>query len=292
MFSPIFSKVQFASGLAGLVLLTALPLRGAEPSAEDNAPGPSSATRLKFLQQVLRDMKVESTVEGDRRELKFQMTPLLRYSDNPRGIADSVIFRLGTRGRPIAIVTAELYGENGHEFLLNHEFLAIDDPRVRIQRDVFRWEPPKEAGLRFQPLPTEKPPADTPRARLAQFKELAGKFFAREEWGGEQMELRLLPTPIDRYVPTDKPNADAAIFAFVWGVNPEALLFLETDGVQSSFAWARLAAAQVRAKLDDRTVWEVPAATLHEHPTAGYTSIHRNALIPIELDSKDDEESK
>jgi hypothetical protein len=289
MVSAVIRRLRFPLAFAGLVLAAILSLRGGEPPSTEDAFAPSSAARLKYLQQVLRDMKVESTAEEDKRELEFQMTPLLRYNDIPRGIADSIIFRLGTRGRPIAIVTAELYGGKSRQFLLNHEFLAIDDPRVRIRRDVFEWQPPREAGVNFQPIETDKPPAGNARARLAQFKQLAGRFSAREEWRGEKMELRLLPTPIDRYVPTDKPNADAAIFAFVWGVNPEALLFLETDGTTSSFAWARLGAAQSQAKLDDRTVWEAPPATEHEHPTAGYTSIHRNALIPLELEKNDDE---
>jgi hypothetical protein len=76
----------------------------------------------------------------------------------------------------------------------------------------------------------------------------------------------------------------------VTGVNPEALLFLETDGTTTSFAWARLGAAALEAKLDDRTVWGVPRATLHEHPTAGYTSIHRSAVVPLELDTPDKDE--
>jgi len=292
MSTTIYSRLRYVAAIAGLVLMTVLPLRGAPPPDDDDDPAPSSATRLKFLQQILRDMRIESTAEGDEdhRELKFQMTPLLRYNDPDRGIADSVIFRLGTRGRPIAIVTAELYARSGRQFLLNHEFLAIDDPRIRLQRDVFQWQPPKEAGLTFQPIEKENPAADNPRARLARFKQLAAGFSVREEWGGEFTKLRLLPTPIDRYVPIDKPNADAAIFAFVAGVNPEALLFVETNGTTTSFAWARLGAAALEAKLDDRTVWGVPRATLHEHPMASYTSIHRSAVVPLELETSDEDE--
>ena len=284
----IGGQARFGRGLLWFVLAMVVPLQGAQVAAEDDPTGPSSAARLKFIQQILDDMRVESTVEGDQRDLKFQMTPLLRYNDTPRGIADSLIFRLGTRGRPVAIVTAELYGRTGRQFSLNHEFLAIDDPRMRLQRDAFRWQPPLEAGVKFLPIETDKPPANTPRARLAQFKQLAGRFTAREEWADEEMELRLLPTPIDRYVPSDKPNADAAIFAFVQGVNPEALIFLETDGTRSSYGWARLGAAQVRAQLDGKLVWEVSQATLHEHPTAGYTSIHRSAFVPLVLETKDE----
>src|SRR4029077_7064775 len=101
------------------------------------------------------------------------LTPLLRYNDTPRRIADSVIFRLGTRGRPIVLVTAELHDGNGRQFCLNQEFLAIDDPRVRVQRDAFRWQPPKDAGVSFQKFETDQLPADTARARLAQLKQLA-----------------------------------------------------------------------------------------------------------------------
>ncbi|HLJ11321.1 MAG TPA: hypothetical protein VKU82_09030 [Planctomycetaceae bacterium] len=288
------SRVWFRIGFAGFLLVAGVQPNNAFTAQDDDAPRPSGATRLKFLQQVLRDMQVESTLEDgeDRRELKFQMTPLLRYNDPERGIADSVIFRLGTRGRPIAIVTAELYDGSGRQFLLNHEFLAIDDARIRLRRDVFRWQPPKGAGLRFQPIDSETAAANNPRARLAQFKSLAARFSAREEWAGEQTKLRLLPTPLDRYVPSDSPNSDGVVFAFVAGVNPEALLFLETDGMKFSFAWARLGAAQLESRLDDRTVWGVSGATEHEHPTAGYTSIHRTAYVPVELETNDEEEGK
>ena len=270
----------------GCMLVAAILLVcGGHASADDDPDRPSSAVRLKFLQQLLRDMRVESTEEADQRELKFQMTPLLRYNDTPRGIADSVIFRLGTRGRPIALVTAEIYGGTGRQYLLNHEFLAIDDARVRLKRDTFRWQPPKEAGVKFQLLDAGQRPSDTARARLSQFKQLAGRFAAREEWNRVEMELRVLPTPIDRYVPSDKPNADAAIFAFVQGVNPEAVLLLETDGKEWSYAWARLGSAKVVAKLDDKTVWEVPQGVAGEDPSAGYTFMHRSVIVPLELDA-------
>src|SRR5665213_3786352 len=160
MQTTIDRPVRFRSEFVGLIVAAAVSFQCCSATAEDKSTAPSSATRLKFLQQVLGDMRIESTEEGDQRELKFQMQPLLRYNDLPRGIADSMIFRLGTHGRPIAIVTAELYGRNGRQFLLNQEFLAIDDARVRVQRDVFRWQPPKEAALKFQPIESAKPPAE------------------------------------------------------------------------------------------------------------------------------------
>src|SRR5205823_11958731 len=127
---------------------------------------------------------------------------------------------------------------------------------------------------------------------LAQFKLLAGRFTARETWAGQEMELRLLPTQIDRYIPGDHANSDAVIFAFVQGVNPEALLLLETDGVRTSFAWARLAAAKVVAKLGEKTVWEVPQGAPGEDPSAGYTFLHRGVAIPVELERSEEHTSE
>ncbi|MGH7199498.1 MAG: hypothetical protein ACREJB_02770, partial [Planctomycetaceae bacterium] len=258
------------------------PLHGGQPVEEEDASRPSSAARLEFMQQLLKDMTLEATEEGDGRELTFQLKPLLRYSDVTRGIADSAIWRLGTSGRPIAIVTSELYGGGGRQFLLNHEFLAIDNPRLRLQRDSFEWQP-SEGALKFQSIEFEVRPSQNPRLRLSQFKRLAARFSAQQELNRSKIVLRQTPTPIDRYLPSGKPNADGAIFAFVWGVNPEALLFLETDGTNWSYAWARLGAARVQAELEGTVVWEQPPASQHEHPTAVYTSIHRSARIPLEL---------
>ena len=266
-----------------LALALSTSLYAGQPADGEEDGGPSAATRLRFMQQLLKDMQIESLDDDDSRDLKFQLKPLLRYNDVTRRIADSALWRLGTSGRPVAIVTSELYGRDGRRFLLNHEFLALDDPRLRLQRDSFVWQP-AEGALKFQPIENQSPPADNPRLRLAQFRRLAEKFSAEEQLGKSKIVLRHAPAPIDRYMPSDHPKADGAVFAFVWGVNPEALLFLETDGAEWSFAWARLGAARVKAELDGDVVWEQPAANQHEHPTATYTSIHRSATIPLDFE--------
>ena len=145
----------------------------------------------------------------------------------------------------------------------------------------------EKAAVKFQRLESDQPPAGAARLRLAQLKQLAGRFSARESWNRVEVELRVLPTPIDRYVPSDKPNADGAIFAFVQGVNPEAVLLLESEGKDWSYGWARLGAAKVIAKLDDQKVWEVSQGGAMEDSSAGYTSIHRNAIVPVALETED-----
>jgi hypothetical protein len=46
------------------------------------------------------------------------------------------------------------------------------------------------------------------------------------------------------------------------------------------------------AKLNDKTVWEVPQGAPGEDPSAGYTFLHRGVAIPLELETKDGEEPK
>ena len=138
-------RMRFGTGLLLLATVAASQLNDKTVRGDDDQTRPSAPARLKFLQKALQDMKVESTEAGDQRDLKFLLTPLLRYNGTAtHGIADSMIFRLGGKGRPIALVTAELYGGNGRQFLLNHEFLAIDDSKIQLKRDKFLWMPPRK----------------------------------------------------------------------------------------------------------------------------------------------------
>jgi hypothetical protein len=271
----------------GLIVVVVVALHGYRATGEDETTRPSSEARMKFVQGILREVEIESTVKTDTRELKFQAKPLLRYNDEPRGVADSMVFRLGIKGRPIAIMTCELYGGGARRFTLCQEFLSISDPRVQVKSQGFTWVPPKADEVVFHKLQSDQIPADSVRTRLSQIKQLSNRFSARESWNGNRMEMRVLPTPIDRYVPSDEPNADGAIFAVVQGVNPEALLLLETDGKTWSYGWARLGAAEIQAKLDDAHVWEVSQSGPGEDATAGYTFLHRNVIVPLALETDD-----
>lgn len=273
--------------VSGLIVAVAIALHGSRVTGEDDATRPSSEARMKFVQGILREVDIESTAKTDTRELKFQARPLLRYNDEPRGVADSMVFRLGIKGRPIAIITCELYGGRARQFTLCQEFLAIADPQVQVKSQGFMWVPPKGVEVVFHKLQSDQIPADSARMRLYQIKQLSNRFSARESWNGNQMEMRVLPTPIDRYVPSDEPKADGAIFAVVQGVNPEALLLLETDGKAWTYGWARLGAAEIKARLDDALIWEVSQSGPGEDAAAGYTFLHRNVIVPLALETDD-----
>ena len=277
-----FPTVAIRLCLCGLVFLATVVAAQDEPDGKA-AADKTSASRLRAVREIMEEIRITSTAGEAPEPLAFKPDPLLRYNDVTRGILDSCLFRVGTEGRPVALVSAELYGREGKNFLLNHEFVALLDPKVRMQRDAFVWTPPT-GNLSFHEFEDVDPPADAPRLRLVQMRRLADRFTAKEVVGNSTIILRRMAAPLDRYQPSKAPKADGAFFAFTWGVNPEALLFIETDGRTWSYGWAPLSSAPLEAKLGDAIVWELPAGREHESRTAAYTSIYRRLTVPDYFD--------
>jgi hypothetical protein len=256
-----------------------------EESEVKKATDKASASRLRAVREFMGQIEMKS-IMGDQIDLlELKPDPLIRYSDATRDIVDSLVFRVGKKGRPLALISAELYGRQGTTLLLNHEFVALFEPKLRMKRDAFVWEP-REGTLVFKDFPASDPPAENPRTRLAQMRKLSEKFTASQMFGTSQIVLRRMSTPVDRYEPSDHARADGSIFAFAWGVNPEAALFIESDGKKWVYAWAPLSSAPLEAKLDDTVVWTRPLAVEHEDRAAAYTSIHRQTVVPDYFDDK------
>lgn len=279
-----FACVRRCLPVAILMVLAPVSF-GQDESPEKKADDKNSASRLKAIREIMSEITTATTKEDGYQPLDLNPDPLLRYNDVTRGIADSVVFRVGTKGRPIALISAELYGRKGETFLLNHEFVALNQPTFRMKRDRFIWEPTK-GNLKWEELKSDEVPAENPRLRLAQMRRLSEKFTAQQTVGQSQIILRRLTTPIDRYEPTSDPKSDGAAFAYVWGVNPEAVLFLETDGKKWFHAWAPLSSAPLEGRLDDAVVWQCPPGP-HEDRSAPYTSIHRQLTVPKYFDDVD-----
>lgn len=261
-----------------------------DPAEEKRAADKSSASRLRAIREIMGQISMNST-DGDAPKLELKPEPLLRYNDVTRGILDSVVFRVGTKGRPVALISAELYGREGRHFLLNHEFVALYQPKLKMKRDVFIWEPPTGL-LTLQEVPAAEPPVVNPRLRLTQMRRIAEQFSASQMVGASRIELQRMATPLDRYTPSDRPQADGSLFAFAWGLNPEAVLFVETDGKKWFYGWAPLTSAPLEVKLGEAVVWRCPRPTSHEDRRAAYTSIHRQLIVPDYFDDAAEEEPR
>jgi len=83
------------------------------------------------------------------------------------------------------------------------------------------WSP-AAAQLTMAPLRDAPPPAESPRQRLGQMRELAGRITCEKTTRtGDTRALRLLSQPLARYESKTHEVIDGGLFAFVEATDPE-----------------------------------------------------------------------
>ena len=270
--------------LRAVLLFLAMTMAGSASNGQD----PPSATpdespakrRLEVMRKALDDLRVTSTAIASPGALKFGKPPLLRYNDQTRGLLDAAVWRLGETGRPTAFVTLELYRQREGAEALSYEFLSLAAEPLEMQsaRGI-KWSP-AGSELKMLALDGAPLPAESPRARLTQLRQLAQKFAAREVLHDEPIACRLMPQPIDRYSDADAGILDGAVFAFANGTNPEVGLLLECSDKAWSYGAFRLSAAELIAEIEGKTFFTAEAMnTLRLPVSAPYLSRRH----PIEL---------
>jgi hypothetical protein len=259
-----------------VVLQAGGPCRGDDASDKVEREK-QSKRRLEFMQSVIDDMKVSSSeIESDA-ALKLGKTPLLRYNDPTRalgdlskGLMDAGVWRLGESGRPTALVTLEIYRVEADRAILSYEFASLVPSRLDIvspRGPVWR---PTRTDLKMVRLPDAPHPADSPKARLVQMRQLSRRFAVHEALDtGDKVECRLLPQPIDRYADEKQGIFDGAIFVFANGTNPELALLLECSADEWTCGVVRLSAAALFADLDDQQFFNAPQS-FGQPPSAPY----------------------
>jgi hypothetical protein len=240
------------------LLLLALPAAAADDPPADK--------QLEFLRAAVTSLEPEAADPKLKEALGVAAKPLIRYSDPTRGgskedatnvLLDAGIWRLGTTGRPTALVTVELYEAPTGARVLAYEFLSLTPTRFALKHkaEKLRWDATGSA-LDLKDLPDAPRPAATAPARLAQMRQLARRFGATEKYRGETVECRMLPQPLDRYHADADKITDGAIFALANGTNPEIGVVLEADADRWRYGILRLSAAASWVTLDGKPVTE------------------------------------
>ena len=131
--------------------------------------------RLEVMASRIESLVVTST--DPKFPKRLQPTPLFRYDDETRGYVDGTIWRLGEKGRPLAIITAELHPRYlGSGSRIVYDFLSLTDRSFTARSlDVAGWSP-GESAVALQPLADAPPPAADAARRLAQLKQQARRF--------------------------------------------------------------------------------------------------------------------
>lgn len=256
----MFSLSVGRSRLACQVVLGLLVSSVSSVPAQDEA---RAKQRLEFMQAAVGNLEPESSELKTKAALTFASKPLLRYSDPTRGgisgtanvLLDAAVWRLGTEGRPTALVTVEIYQMPDTSRVLAFEFLSLTEAKFALKHKTkkIRWDPAGSA-LTLKELPDAPKPAATAAARLAQMRRLARRFAVKERIDKESIECRLLTQPIDRYQSAAEKIVDGAIFVYANGTNPELGVVLETDGKRWMYGTVRLTSAESSVTLDGRQV--------------------------------------
>jgi hypothetical protein len=260
--------------LALLSLLAAVLLvprvRGDDPATTAD---PLRQKRLELLQARVDELHF-ALAGHDEKELTRSKQPVLRWSNPVRDfVNDGVAFLLLDGERPRALVNARVRGREAPlaSGELLHEFASFSpDPLTCRRNDRTIWSP-KTAALVEQPLLDAPLPAARPVQRLAQMREQAARFVATQFKSDSPTKLRLLTQPLYRYQDKAAGIVDGALFAFVEGNDPEALLLLEAAAAEGKdCAWrytlARMTFYGVSVKLADREVIDFePLRTVTEN---------------------------
>ena len=224
---------------------------------------PSAKQQLELMQAAVGSFEPESSELKTKAALTVASKPLLRYSDPTRGgvkgstnfLLDATVWRLGTEGRPTALVTVEIYQAPDTSRIVAFEFLSLTEARFALKHktEKIRWDATGSA-LTMKELPDAPKPAATAAARLVQMRQLSRRFAAKERLNKESIECRLLTQPIDRYQSAADKIVDGAIFAFANGTNPELGVVFECDGEHWKYGIIRLTSAESSVTLDGQQV--------------------------------------
>ncbi len=223
-----------------------------------------SRHRLEFMQSVIDELEVSSRDIRDEAALRLGKSPVLRYNDPTRnlggqttGLQDGGVWRLGATGRATALVTLEIYRGRENKAVLSYEFVSLVPAQLAIVSPRGPSWNPAGTDLKMALLPEAPRPVDSPKARLAQMRQMSRRFSVHETLDtGDKVECRLLTQPIDRYSDEKAGITDGAMFVFANGTNPELGLLLECNAEEWSYGIVRLSAATLLADLDGKPFFE------------------------------------
>ena len=262
-------------------LLLVLVTTASVVRADDTEPGAKSRDEVVARQRLDLMQQRVTVAEVASREpefpTKFEAKPIFRFSDPARGCVGAAIWKLGSKGRPKALITTELHRATFGKPCIAYEYSSLTATKFTVKSDDIQWSAPGTL-YEFKPVPNGPVPEKTPLRRLIQMREITKRFASVEEVDKERSELRLLTQPVDRYVPSDAENADGAIFLFAYGTNPEVVLILESDGTKWNYAAGRMTGAQsVVLTIDEKIAWQgLPLQKGNESPYTG-------SLSPIDI---------
>jgi hypothetical protein len=229
---------------------TCAQLQAQEPDTDDRTP------LQRFSDESLDEF---SLFGGEALDEPLSIVGRLRWDNNSRGSSSGLTAIYARGGRAEAVVC--VYPWQGR---LVHYFGTLSRGLVRGDLNAAKFWSPDQPGTEFRAIPDADPPHASESARLLQLKALARERFSALLVGwdsndSDRAELRLQTRPLYRYEQPEGEVFDGAVFAWVTGVDPEALLLIEaveSDGARRwEYAFAPRTSGALEGRLDGEVVW-------------------------------------
>jgi len=252
--------------MLNLAAAVVLVLSGFAPADSDAG---SEAIRRKAWLNIFARQAVDYRLSPAARpgeKFKLLPNPIFRHSAPSRGSDDlgAVWLWVYPDGRPAVIGTIFGWSVGGGYREVTHEFHSLaPEPITGTWRQAPRWLPGK-AGLVWKPIPKAPTPAESPRKRLLQLRQLASRFQAYSiNPQGSRWQLRLIPRPVYNYqLPDGSDTLSGALFLICQDTNTDVILSIEARRVGKAYQWcygcASFADWQLHVLIDDTEVWTDP----------------------------------
>ncbi|WP_253155558.1 hypothetical protein [Stieleria tagensis] len=211
---------------------------------------------------------------------------VLRWSNTASGEIYGEVFLWTRDGIPQALGSFhQWYSPHQHS---SNEFHSFSKHPLRALRDGNLVWAPTVSGVRWQSIGGAAGVGSTATQRLVQMRAFARSIqIKKTDREGRSSMLRALSQPIYR-VPVGESSdwADGAVFAFVQGTDPEAMLLIRAlPNAGWQFAFARLNSVQLQATRDNHSIWTAEQLqwSLAKDPSQPYV------LVPVDRVTVDKE---
>ena len=167
--------------------------------------------------------------ETSQMPLELVQRPVLNWSNPVRKTPAGGLFLWTLEARPHVAMCIYPSGNGNYDM----EFQSLSESALSMHReDELVWNP-NRPGTEWKQLETPLVVAESPTLRLSQMRRLASQFEARLVFGKKaDKRLRMQSTPVYRYPAKETSSdgrriVDGAVFTFVQGTDPEAILIIE-----------------------------------------------------------------
>ena len=197
-------------------------------------------------------------------ELKLHGESLLHWSNPAVGEVYGDVFLWTASGRPEVIGSYYRFFSPFKQTVLELHSLSLG--KITASQGEGQVWAPQSPGVTLQPIDGAASPAELSAARLNQMKRLARQFRVQvedrrtDDRQAVTRDLRLLTRPVYRYGDGKGDLVDGALFAFVAGTDPEALLLIEARRTPRQTTWrygfARMNIDRLTGYHQEQQVWQ------------------------------------